>query len=85
MRRKMREGPAFAPLHVLNQLETVMDHNAFLVWWLLGIPIVLAIVDLTMIGKSGVPRAGVADGYVARVDRRPAVGTADGVAATRPL
>ena len=62
-----------------------MDHNAFLVWWLLGIPIVLAIVDFTMIGKTGGSRTGVADGYVARVDGRPAAGTTAGVAATRPL
>ncbi len=54
-----------------------MDHNAFLVCWLLGIPIVLAIVDLTMIGKSGIPRSDVADGYVARVDGRLAVGTVE--------
>ncbi len=61
-----------------------MDHNAFLVWWLLGIPIILAIFDLMTIGKSGAPSAGVADGYVARVDGRPSTGTA-GEAATRPL
>ncbi len=61
-----------------------MDHNAFLVWWLLGIPIVLAIVDFTMIGKTNGSRVGVADGYVARVDGRPGAGLA-GVAATRPL
>ena len=61
-----------------------MDHNAFLVWWLLGIPIILAIVDFTMIGKSSGSRTGVADGYVARVDGPPAAPTA-GVAATRPL
>lgn len=31
-----------------------MDHNSFLVWWLLAVPVVLAIVDRMMIsgGKT---------------------------------
>ena len=62
-----------------------MDHNSFLVWWLLGIPIVLAIVDRMMIGKTSAPSAGTASGYIARQDGRPASHGPTGGSATRPL
>ncbi len=63
-----------------------MDRNAFLVWWLLGIPIVLAIVDRMMIGKSSSPASGTANGYVARQgDGRPVPDAAGLSTTARPL
>ena len=57
-----------------------MDHNAFLVWWLLAVPVVLAIVDRMMMGGSTTAGAGTADNYIARMDGRsmsPAMATAE--------
>ncbi len=63
-----------------------MDRDSFLIWWLLGIPIVLAIVDRLMIGKSSSPNAGTADGYVARQgEGRPIPDIAGVSTATHPL
>lgn len=62
-----------------------MDSNSFLVWWLLSIPIVLAIVDRMMMGTSSSPNAGTANGYVARQgEGRPVPDTA-GLSSARPL
>ena len=52
-----------------------MDHNAFLVWWLLAVPIVLAIVDRITMGGSGSSGVGVADAYIARMDGRAGTAT----------
>ncbi len=63
-----------------------MDHDSFLIWWLLGIPIVLAIVDRMMIGKSSSPNDGTADGYVARQgEGRPTPDIAGVSTTARPL
>ena len=43
-----------------------MDQNSFLVWWLLAVPVVLAIVDRFMIGGGQTAGAGTADGYISR-------------------
>ena len=48
-----------------------MDHNAFLVFWLLGIPAVLAIVDRMMMAGGRTTGAGAADGYISRQGTRP--------------
>ena len=60
-----------------------MDHNAFLVWWLLAVPIVLAIVDRMTMGGTGSGGIGVADAYIARMDGR--AGTASVAPASRAL
>ena len=43
-----------------------MDKNSFLVWWLLVIPLILAIVDRFTIRAGKTSGAGTADGYIAR-------------------
>ena len=47
-----------------------MDHNAFLVWWLLAVPVVLAIVDRMMMGGSTSAGPGGAIGYHANHEGR---------------
>ena len=59
-----------------------MDHNAFLVWWLLVVPVILAIIDRFMMGGSKTSGAGTADGYIAR---NGGVDPATSAAATRAM
>ena len=60
-----------------------MDHNSFLVWWLLAVPIVLAVVDRMTMGPSKTSGTGSTGGYLARQNGR---GAAEGTGAlARPL
>lgn len=43
-----------------------MDRNSFLVWWLLAVPVVLAIVDRFTMGGGTTAGAGTAEGYISR-------------------
>ena len=43
-----------------------MDQNSLIVWWLLAMPVVLAIVDRFMTPGGRSAGAGTADGYINR-------------------
>lgn len=48
-----------------------MDNNSLIVWWLLAVPIVLAIVDRFMTPGGRTAGAGTADGYINRQGAAP--------------
>ena len=60
-----------------------MDYNAFLVWWLLAVPVVLAIVDRMMMGGSHSAGAGGADDYLASYGGRAGTATIAPVSPSR--